>query len=218
MTRNRPAARATAQAEKEAAAASRPSHYDHDLLMSVVAVARSAFDAAASSVLWLDEDSGELVFAAVAGEGQESLLGRRFPAARGIAGWVAATGEPMIVDHVLENAVFARDVAISTGYVPESIMAAQIAHAGVCLGVIEVLDMKRQRRGNFGDLELLSLLAGQAAIALRGPGCGLAAAAPAGRSAVDVLVSQVDGMDPRAQQAACEMLQALTSFFGSAGA
>lgn len=217
MTLNRPAVRAAAQ-EEAASAASYPAHCHLDLLTSVVAVARSVFDAAASSVLRLDEDSGELVFAAVAGEGQDFLVGRRFPADQGIAGWVAATGEAMIVDHVLANAVFARDVAASTGYVPESIMAAQIAHANVCLGVIEVLDMKRQRRGDFGDLELLSLLAGQAAIALRGAGYGQQAGSPVGRAAVDVLISQVGGMDPHAQQAACEMLQALTSFFGSAGA
>jgi signal transduction protein with GAF and PtsI domain len=216
MTPNRPVVPAAAR-EEPAATAPRPAHHDLDLLASVVAVARSAFDAAASSVMWLDQESGELIFAAVAGEGHDSLVGRHFPADRGIAGWVAATGEPMIVDHVQANAAFARDVAVSTGYVPESIMAAQIAHAGACLGVLEVLDMKRQRRGDFGDLELLSLLAGQAAIGLRGAGHGLAAGPPAGRAAVDALISQVGGMDPHAQQAACEVLQALTSFIGSAG-
>ena len=128
----------------------------------------------------LDEASSELVFAAVAGEGAEFLVGRRFPADRGIAGWVAATGEAVIVDQVSASAVFARDVAESTGYVPESIMAAQIAHAGSCLGVLEVLDTSRQPRGSFADLDLLSLLAGQAAIALVATGVGQASAAPAG--------------------------------------
>ena len=103
-----------------------------ELLTSVVTVARSVFGAAASSIMLLDEPAGELVFAAVAGQGEDSLVGRRFPADRGIAGWVAATGEAMIVDQVSANAVFARDVAESTGYVPESIMAAQIAHEGNC--------------------------------------------------------------------------------------
>lgn len=138
-----------------------------DLLTSVVTAAKSAFSAAASSVLLLDEATRELVFAAVAGEGADILVGRRFPADRGIAGWVAATGEAMIVDQVTTSAVFARDVAESTGYVPECVMAAQIAHDGSCLGVLEVLDMGRRAPADFADLDLLMLLAGQAATVLR---------------------------------------------------
>lgn len=137
------------------------------LLASVVTVARSAFSAAASSVMLLDEGTEELVFAAVAGEGEATLVGRRFPAHRGIAGWVAATGEAVIIDEVMTHAVFARDVAESTGYLPRSIMAAQITQDGTCLGVLEVLDMSRRSQAGFAELELLLLLAGQAAIALR---------------------------------------------------
>ncbi len=139
----------------------------NELLTSVVTVARSVFSAAASSVVLLDEATRELVFVAVAGEGAPAIVGRRFPADRGIAGWVAATGEAVIVDEVSTNAVFARDVAESTGYVPKSIMAAQIAHDGTCLGVLEVLDMSLRTPAGFGELDLLMLLAGQAAIVLR---------------------------------------------------
>ncbi|CAO0832998.1 hypothetical protein SMICM17S_04384 [Streptomyces microflavus] len=57
----------------------------NELLQSVVDVARAIFGAAASSVLLLDEEADELVFRAVSGEGQEFLVGRRFPAGRGIS-------------------------------------------------------------------------------------------------------------------------------------
>lgn len=56
---------------------------ERDLLQSVVETARAIFGAAASSVLLHDEDADELVFQAVAGEGEESLVGSRFPAGRG---------------------------------------------------------------------------------------------------------------------------------------
>ena len=46
------------------------------LLRSVVEVARAIFGAKASSVFLLDEATDELVFAAVAGEGEEHLVGR----------------------------------------------------------------------------------------------------------------------------------------------
>ena len=50
-----------------------------ELLRSVVEVARAIFGAKASSVLLLDEAANELVFEAVVGEGEENLLGQRFP-------------------------------------------------------------------------------------------------------------------------------------------
>jgi len=68
------------------------------LLGSIVEVARAILGARASSIVLLDEDAGELVFEAVAGEG-ESLLGTRIPAARGIAGWVAQSGEALFRRH-----------------------------------------------------------------------------------------------------------------------
>ena len=48
-----------------------------ELLQSIVEVARSIFDARASSVFLFDEESDELVFEAVAGEGAGSGLPRR---------------------------------------------------------------------------------------------------------------------------------------------
>jgi hypothetical protein len=185
----------------------------NDLLTSVVTVAKSAFGAAACSVLLLDEAAAELVFAAVAGEGADTLPGRCFPADRGIAGWVAATGEAMVVDELSGSKLFARDVAESTGYLPESIMAAQISWDGDCLGVIEVLDKTRHAGGEFGDLELLTLLAGHAALVLR----GTRASQPPGEHAelaVSHLIRQLRGWDPPGRQAACQLLGALATLLG----
>lgn len=95
-----------------------------DLLRSVVEVARAIFGAQAGSVLLLDEATDELVFQAVSGQGEGFLVGRRMPAGTGIAGWVATSGEPMVVDDLSKNRSFDRSVAESTEYVPDSLMAA----------------------------------------------------------------------------------------------
>ncbi|RMI28639.1 GAF domain-containing protein [Streptomyces triticirhizae] len=137
------------------------------LLQSVVEVARAIFGAAASSVFLVDEDAGELVFQAVAGEGEEFLVGTRFPAHRGIAGWVASSGQAMIADDLTGVPQFARDLAESTRYVPDALMAAPLLSDGRVLGVIEVLDPAPRSRSDLGDLDLLSLFAHQAALALR---------------------------------------------------
>lgn len=143
---------------------------ERQLLQSVVTVARYIYGAAASSVFMVSPDTGELIFAAVAGEGEQGLVGRRFEPGTGIAGWVAASGQPLITDDVGATDRFARDAAASTGYVPASIMAAPLIADGECIGVIEVLDRHAHDANAPGreldDIELLGLLATQAALSL----------------------------------------------------
>jgi len=135
-----------------------------ELLRSVVGVARAIFAARASSILLLDEDANELVFEAVVGEGEEGLLGRRFPAGTGVAGWVMAARTPLVIEDVAADPRFAKDVAEGTGYVPQGLMAVPLLHDERALGVLEVLD--RQSHFTLQEMELLGLFASQAAIAL----------------------------------------------------
>ncbi|MBO3745259.1 GAF domain-containing protein [Streptosporangiaceae bacterium NEAU-GS5] len=137
------------------------------LLHSVVLAARAIFDAAASSIFLLDTVTGDLVFEAVAGEGEEFLVGRRFPATRGIAGWVLSSGQPLVVDDLDGDGRFAKDIAESTRYVPRMLMATPVTCDEEPIGVLEVLDAGQQARSRLGQLELLSLFATQAAAALR---------------------------------------------------
>lgn len=138
-----------------------------DLIRSIVEVARAIFGASASSIFLLDEATDELVFEAVAGEGAGVLPGRRFPASRGIVGWVLASHEPVMVSDLSANATFARDIAESTGYVPRSLMAAPLLGYDEALGVLEVLDYTPCPTSTLQAMDLLMLFAKQAATALR---------------------------------------------------
>jgi GAF domain-containing protein len=140
---------------------------DHkEFLGSVVNTARALFGAAAATVFLLDEQPGELVFEAVSGEGESYMVGRRFPASRGIAGWVLSAHEPLVVADLSTNPVFARDLAETTGYVPRSLMAAPLLHGEAAIGVMEVLDPAPTGAGPLAAGDLLTLFAEQAAIAL----------------------------------------------------
>lgn len=136
------------------------------LLQSIVETARMVFGAMAASVLLIDRETGDLVFGAVSGEGEESLVGTRFPGGTGIAGWVAASAQPLIVDDVADSSSFSRDAAESTGYVPASIMAAPVIWDGECIGVLEVLDRGARPRGDLTDIDVLGLLAAEMAMSL----------------------------------------------------
>ena len=136
------------------------------LLAAIVEVARSIFGAKASSILLLDRETDELVFEAVAGEGEDTLLGTRFPAGKGIGGWVLATRTPLVIEDVSNDPRFARDVAEDTGYVPSGMMAAPLLHEESALGVLYVLDRPEQSLFSLQEMELLGLFANQAAIAV----------------------------------------------------
>jgi GAF domain-containing protein len=183
-----------------------------EFLQSVVDVARAIFGAAASSVFLLDEDAGELVFQAVSGEGEKSLVGTRMSAGRGIAGWVVASGEPMIVDDLSAGSPFDRDAAESTGYVPRALMAAPLECRGRVLGVLEVLDPASQNRSGLNELDLLMLFANQAAGALR-----TMVAPPTGADELRSVLNLVRAMPARSRLDALSLLDGLRELLLAAG-
>jgi GAF domain-containing protein len=138
----------------------------HTLLGSIVEVARSIFRARASSILLLDEATDELVFEAVAGEGEDTLVGRRLPSSTGIAGWVLTTRQPLVLEDVTQDPRFARDAAETTGYVPKGMMSVPLLHDERGLGVLNVLDRPQRARFSLTEMELLGQFGNQAAIAL----------------------------------------------------
>jgi GAF domain-containing protein len=133
------------------------------LLESITATARNIFGAAACSVALLDEESEELVFYVASGAGAADVTGMRIPATHGIAGYVLMSGQPIAIQDVRSDPRFAADVAETTGYVPRSILAMPLETDQATIGVISVLD---RTSSEARDMELLSLFARQAALAI----------------------------------------------------
>ena len=184
------------------------------LLQSLVETARANFKAKASSIFLLDEEADELVFEAVAGEGSDTLVGRRLPSSTGIAGWVLTSRQPIVVDDVTADPRFAQDAAESTGYVPKGLMAAPLLHEERALGVLSVLDRPKTEKFTLAEMELLGYFANQAAVALE-----LLLAARRAQSALgDVddrlglvaqIASDLEALPPERQEAGMRLLRAL---------
>lgn len=136
------------------------------LLTSLAETARRLFGAQACSLALLSEDGDELVYTTASGVGATGVTGLRLPVTRGIAGWVVQSGQPVAVSEVRTDPRFAPDVAGSTGYVPEAILAAPVVSQDEVLGVLSVLDRDSTRPGADDDLLLLQVFCDQAAIAL----------------------------------------------------
>jgi GAF domain-containing protein len=190
-----------------------------ELLRSIVEVAQAIFHARAASIFLLDEETDELVFEAISGEGSESLVGTRFPSSTGIAGWVLVTRQPLVLEDVSADPRFAKDAAESTGYVPKGIMAVPLLHEERALGVLEVLDRPGRPGAALEEVELLGLFAGQAAIAL-----DLLQAARRARAALEgsgkeletlaSLAAAVDRLEDERRSAGIELLASLDRLLG----
>ena len=137
-----------------------------ELLHSITETARRLFTARACSVALLTESDDELEFIMASGEGAEAVRELRIPAGQGIAGWVVMSGQAIAVDDVGADPRFAASVAETTGYVPRSILAMPLQTDRRVLGVIEVLDRSDRSAAGLGDMELLALFAGQAALVI----------------------------------------------------
>jgi GAF domain-containing protein len=136
------------------------------LLQSIVELTLSVFGAKACSIMRFDEPARELVFEAVAGEGQGALVGRRIPSSTGIAGWSLASEEPISIDDVLRHPRFDREVAESTGYVPSKLTVYPLLYGERSIGVINVLDQAAVAHVGLADMNVLARFATLAAMAL----------------------------------------------------
>ena len=139
-----------------------------ELLRSITTAAMSLFGAAACSLALLRENQEELEFYVASGAGADEVVGMRVPVGQGIAGYVVSSGQPIAIEDVTRDPRFAAAFAEGTGYVPRSILAMPLETEREMLGVIEVLDRRSRGAGleGAGEMEMLSLFANQAALAI----------------------------------------------------
>jgi signal transduction protein with GAF and PtsI domain len=139
-------------------------------LRGSVAAVRELFDAAACSCALAAEDGSVLTFVAADGAGAAEVIGVELPVGRGLVGWAAMSGQPVAVRDVQSDARFARDVAESTGYVPNAVFAAPFFDdAGEVVGVLEILDPAIDVSGDW-PLAVLGTLASQLSAIVAGAG------------------------------------------------
>jgi len=118
------------------------------------------------SLLLADEADGSLVFEVAVGPGAEALKGLRLAPTEGIVGWVATSGEPLLVPDVAEDERFAARFDDQTRFTTRSIVAVPLRIRGRNLGVIELVNGVDKPSFAERDLRVLASIADFAAIAL----------------------------------------------------
>jgi diguanylate cyclase (GGDEF)-like protein len=118
------------------------------------------------SLLLMDQDKQELYFQIATGEGADALKDVRIKVGQGLAGWVAQSGEAVVVPDTRKDSRFFDKVDERTHLATRSIVAVPVRFRDQCLGVIELINCIGPEGFSQRDLALLEALADYAAIAI----------------------------------------------------
>ena len=137
------------------------------VLRSVIDATVILFAAEAASLALYDQASDRLVFRVAAGSQGEGVVGLAIAPDEGVAGYVFTTGQPLALSDVASDARFGRRTAEQTGYTPRSLVAVPLQDDEGTIGVLEVLDKRNGEGFDLQDIELASVFARQATVAIR---------------------------------------------------
>lgn len=118
------------------------------------------------SLALLDEASGELQFEIAVAPAGELLKGMRLQLGEGIAGWVAARGEALLVPDVTLDRRFSRRIDALVELTTRSVLAVPVKSRNQILGVMELVNGDDDEPFSAADLRILSAIADYAAIAI----------------------------------------------------
>lgn len=138
-----------------------------ELLDDILASALAAVGASDGSLLLIDEDTDELVFAVVHGKARNQLTGFRQPIGEGIAGWVAANRKPAVVEDVTNDHRFSPRVDKTFDFQTRTIAGVPLIDDDRILGVIEAVNKNYDREFTDQDRDLLLVVGQLAALAIR---------------------------------------------------
>ena len=139
----------------------------NELLAVIMNTSSEVMHSEVASLLLIDETSNELVFrVALGGKGAALEEKFRVKMGEGIAGSVAASGKPEIVNHPQKDPRFAKRFDDSTGFVTRAILCVPMKAKGKILGVLQAINPRGRDKFCQEDLELFETFADQAAIAI----------------------------------------------------
>ncbi|MDB5053992.1 MAG: hypothetical protein JWM44_2042 [Bacilli bacterium] len=137
-----------------------------DLLQIIMSTTAKVLHAEASSIILLDQLTGELYFEVATGEKETEIKEIRLKMGEGIAGWVAETGKSVKIDHASNDPRWSNKVSSRLDFPTRNLLCVPVISRGEIMGVLQVLNKKRGSHFSAKDLLLLETIASPTAIAL----------------------------------------------------
>ncbi|MFC1694207.1 ATP-binding protein [Candidatus Latescibacterota bacterium] len=120
----------------------------------------------ASSLILIDNETGELVFHIARGKKADIIKPIRMKMGEGIVGCVIQSGKAEIINDVTQDPRFYKKIDNASGFNTRSILCVPLATTNRMWGAIEVINKLDGSNFNDLDLTLCEAIAGQAAIAI----------------------------------------------------
>jgi PAS domain S-box-containing protein len=137
-----------------------------ELLKIIMQSAEKVMQAEASSVFLIDSERNELYFEIATGPKEKELKQIRLKMGEGIAGYVAYTGESVLVPDVSKDPRFAKRVDEQTKFITRSVICVPLKVRNQTIGVVQVLNKITGASFSKSEIKFLEALASQAAIAI----------------------------------------------------
>jgi GAF domain-containing protein len=128
-------------------------------LSEVLASSLQSVGSRDGSLLLLDDETDELVFAVVQGEASECLQGYRLPKDEGIAGWVLEHGQPRVVEDAHLDPYFCPSIDQEMNFHTRTMTCVPLLDGERRLGVIEAVNKASEQVFTETDLDFLMVLA-----------------------------------------------------------
>ncbi len=136
------------------------------LLQRIIEAARELTESEASSIMLVDRSSGDLYFEAATGAKSEEIQRVVVPMDDSLAGWVVQHGESLVIEDAQQDERHFQQADAKTTLVTRSLLAVPLIVKGTTIGVLEALNKANSETFDEDDVNLLSTLAAQAAVAI----------------------------------------------------
>ena len=136
------------------------------LLELIIETATRIMDAKASSLLLLDRKTQKLYFKVATGSKSTDIKQFEIDLGQGIAGYVAQTGEPLLIPDVAKDPRWYKEISESIGFTTRSIACVPMKINSEIIGVVEIIDKADGGHIREEDLKILSVFADLAARAI----------------------------------------------------
>ncbi|MGD1995198.1 MAG: SpoIIE family protein phosphatase [Anaerolineae bacterium] len=136
------------------------------LLQLIIDAACELTDTERSSILLVDQETGDLYFEAATVEEKQELQRFLVPMDTSIAGWVVQHNEPLVIRDAQEDERLFKRVDADLGFTTRSLIAVPLSVKGQVIGVLNALNKAEGQSFDEDDANLLAILATQAAVAI----------------------------------------------------
>jgi len=166
-----------------------------EMLEQVITMTQQTLNASAASILLFRNNDQELYFEVASGPVGKALRQVKLSTQYGIAGQVARTGKPLVVNDVSRSENFHKMIDDATGFSTKSLVCAPLAVHRKILGVVEVLNKKDGSEFEEQDLEAVISVANTAAMAIENTRLHQTVL-DAYKNTIKALAAAIDAKDP----------------------